>query len=410
LLPTALKLLSAPATAKLFRLPSDKYLLGYLALLMTIQIPVTTGTDSLRAAVLLFIDVFLPYYVFSRGLADPAKLRDTLASFAAGCGILAVLSLFEVGKGWLLYSSLPNFLNVTWNFGGYMVRDGGLRAAVSTGHPIVYGYVATVALGLQMALRPYFPTDATWRNMLILLGLGVVASGSRGPWVGAVALLLMISILSPGRGVRLAKISAGAVVVIPCLLFSPLGPKIIALLPFVGNYDAGSVDYRQQLFEASWSVFKLNPFLGSPYYMSNPIMESMRQGEHIIDMVNSYLGIALVSGAIGLSLFLGAFVSSAMRIARRLFADKSASSDGSVVGRALLVTLVGVFVIIATASSINAIPVVYWCLAGACAAVASWPAQAFMRQQQAVEPQVISPVAYQTRGTRSRARRAEPAA
>jgi len=39
-----------------------------------------------------------------------------------------------------------------------------------------------------------------------------------------------------------------------------------------------------------------------------------------------------------------------------------------VVGKALLATLVGILLIIATASSINAIPVVYWCVVGMCAA------------------------------------------
>jgi len=367
LLPTAARLSVAPQTAKLFRMPADKYVLGYLALLLAIQFPLTTMTDELRSFVSFFIDVFLPYYVFSRGLTDMQKVKDAFASFAGACAVMAVIALFEVFKGWLLYASLPNFLNVTWSMGGYMMREGSLRATVSTGHSIILGYVMTVALGLHLTLRSAYPSARAWRNVLMLLAAGIVASLARGPWVGALALVAVAMLLGPNAGRRGSKVVFAAILLAPLAMLTPAGPKIMSMLPFIGNADQGSVDYRQQLFDVSWEIFLLNPILGSPYYLYNPGMEQMRQGEGIIDMVNSYLGIALPTGLVGLSLFLGAFVSSVARLFHRLIADRSASEPNAV-GRGLLATIVGVLVIIATASSINAVPVVYWCLAGAAAA------------------------------------------
>ena len=368
LLPSALRMAGQPESVRLLRLPADKYLLGYLTLQLVSQALTTSTTDLLRWMLATFIDVFLPYYVFSRGLADLRRTRDVFASFAAVCAVMAVMALFEVAKGWLLYSSLPNFLNVTWNFGSYMMRDGSLRATVSTGHSIVFGYVMTVGLALYMALRPGDLGGRSWHAMAILLAAAVGASFSRGPWVGAAAMSAALVFMGPNRASRIGKVALVAVLGIPVLMLTPYASKIISLMPFIGAFDEGSVDYRQQLFTVSIDVLMQNPIFGSPYYMFNAAMEQMRQGEGIIDMVNSYLQVALSSGLVGLALFAGVFASSMIRLFAHLNRYEARDSEAHVTGRALLAALVGALVTIATASSINVIPVVYWCLAGACAA------------------------------------------
>src|SRR5215203_4376578 len=64
LLPTAVVLLTRPESAGLFRMPTDKYVLGYVVLLLAIQLPLTSTTDWLRSALGYVIDTLLPYYVF----------------------------------------------------------------------------------------------------------------------------------------------------------------------------------------------------------------------------------------------------------------------------------------------------------------------------------------------------------
>lgn len=368
LLPAALRLVRDPAAPGPFKMPADKYLAAYLALLLIIEFPISSTTNQLRSSLSYGVDIVLPYYVCSRWLIDRRRLRDAMASFAAACAVMALVAVFETFKGWLLYASLPNFLNVRWSYGNYMMRDGALRATVSAGHSIVFGYVMTVALGLHLALRSSFPTAKSWWCVAFLLFAGIAASMSRGPWIGAAAMIAVAFMLGAGTGERVAKTSLAAIFVVPVLMLTSLGPKIISLLPFVGNVDAANVEYRQQLFNVSWSVLMLNPVFGSPYYMSNPLMEQMRQGEGIIDMVNSYLGVAMVSGFVGLAFFVGVFASTVGRLWLHLVRHADKSSDDYATGRALLAALVGILVIIATASSINAIPVIYWCVAGMCAA------------------------------------------
>lgn len=369
LLPYAVRLARDPLCPGLFKLPADKYLIGYLLLQLAIQSTTTTTTDAIRWATSLAIDVFLPYYAFSRGLSDREKMQDAFAAFVAACSVLALIALFETLKGWLLYSSLPNFFGVNWGMGGYMMRNDTLRATASTGHSITLGFVLTVALGLHLSLRSYFHSGRAWTLILIVLGAGILATMSRGPWVGAAALVLTALALSPARASNFAKLGLASVFVVPAMLFSPFGGKIIAVLPFIGTVSGESVDFRQQLFNISWDILMLNPLFGSPDYLGNASIQSLAQGdEAMIDVVNSYLAVAMYSGFVGLALFAGVFASSVIGLLRRLAGSRGSWGVDHEIGLALLATLVGVLVAIATLSSINATPVVYWCLAGACTA------------------------------------------
>ena len=391
LLPHAVALARDPLVPRLFRLPADKYLIGYLILQLAIQSTTTTTTDAIRGAVSIAIDVFLPYYAFSRGLFDREKLRDAFAAFVAACSVLALIALFETLKGWLLYSSLPNFLGLTWSMGSYMLRNDTLRATASAGHSITLGFVFMVAIGLHLSLRSHFQSGRTWTLLLLALGAGLVATMSRGPWVGAAALALTALALSPTRGSNLAKLGLASIFVVPAMLFSPFGERIIAVLPFVGTVSGESVDFRQQLFDLSWDVLMLNPLLGSPDYLANASIRTLSQGEEgLIDVVNSYLGVALYSGFVGLALFAGVFASSLIGLLTRLAGRRYFSEVDNEIGLALFATLVGVLVAIATLSSINAIPVVYWSLAGACAAYLSWADRAAHPDERPVQSVQLS--------------------
>ena len=261
LLPHAVRLARSADRVRLFKLAPDKFVFAYLALQLAILTPVTSTTNLARSAVALGIDVAIPYYVFSRGLSDWRRLRDASAAFTAAGAVMALIAVFEFFKGWLLYGPLPGALGVHWGYGHYQVRDGGLRASVSAGHSIVFGYIMMVALGLHLTLKPSYPSARAWYSVLFLLGAGL-----SGRWIART----MDRHCGAADGVRRRRMGAvprigkglvAALVVSPVVVFSPLGPKIVGLLPFIGSYDEGSVDYRQQLFNISWDVLMLNPIL-----------------------------------------------------------------------------------------------------------------------------------------------------
>jgi len=364
LLPYAVRLARSPDRVRLFKMTPDKFVFAYIALQLALLAPVTSTTNLARSVVALGIDIALPYYVFSRGLSDWRRLRDASAAFTAAAAVMALIAVFEFFKGWLLYGPLPGTLGVHWGYGHYQVRAGGLRASVSAGHSIVLGYIMMVALGLHLTLKPSYPSARSWFSVLLLLGAGLLAAGSRGPWIGTAVLLTVFAAAGPGAMSRIGKGLVGALVLSPVVAFSPMGPKILGLLPFIGNYDEGSVDYRQQLFNISWDVLMLNPVLGSPYYLANTAMEELRQGEGIIDMVNSYLNIGLSTGFVGLALFAGIFLPNAYRLWKLVAPKAEMASEIRLTGRALLATIVGILVTIATVSGDLTVALVYWCIAG----------------------------------------------
>lgn len=139
---------------------------------------------------------------------------------------------------------------------------------------------------------------------------------------------------------------------------------IAGLIPFVGDVEAGNVAYRMQLIENAWPVIQRNPLFGSIDYKSTDEMRSMIQGRGIIDIVNSYIGIALNYGLVGLAMFCGFFFSVARNLRRSYQSLPAEEEEFRVVGRALFATLVAVLVTIGTTSSIGAIPLLYWSLAG----------------------------------------------
>lgn len=91
--------------------------------------------------------------------------------------------------------------------------------------------------------------------------------------------------------------------------------KLIALTVFVlvlfsifgGDFIKEADEYRYRLFEVSQGVIASNFFTGSPSVLEDPRMEVLRQGEGIIDLVNSYIYFALYYGMPAMLALLVAF-------------------------------------------------------------------------------------------------------
>jgi O-antigen ligase len=111
-------------------------------------------------------------------------------------------------------------------------------------------------------------------------------------------------------------------------------------------------------------VIQRNPWFGVYDYYTQPEMEALRTGEGIIDVVNSYLGVVLEIGLVGLGLYVGFFAITLLGIYSALRSLPDENSEERLLGRVLLATQVAVMVIIFTVSSITIIPVVYWSIAG----------------------------------------------
>ncbi|WP_296233530.1 O-antigen ligase family protein [Pseudomonas sp. UBA4617] len=364
LLPAALALRRQGDTLRFGRTWPDRLLAAGLLLMSALYLRETTLTDTLRQTLYLFIDVLLPYYVASRGLRQISDFKDTLLAFVLASFVLALIGVAEYVRHWLLYSALIDAMGVPWSMSGYLSRGGSLRASVTTGQAIVLGYVMSVAIGLFLFLQGYLRHP--WQRLMgvLLLAAGLFAPLSRGPWIGAMVIVVVFIALGRGALRRLVLLAAAGMLALPLLTAVPGGDKVLDLLPFIGNVDRENITYRERLMDNSWIVIQRNPLFGSFDFRNTPEMQSMIQGEGIIDIVNTYINLALRVGLVGLGLFVAFFaaVLHGIRKAMRSFPDKD--DERRQLGRALLATLVGILVIIFTVSSITFIPVVYWTIAG----------------------------------------------
>lgn len=340
---------------------ADRVLAAYIILNVILQFGTVPLTGTLRGMLLVLTDAVLPYYVVSRSLRNLQSFREALMGLAVGTMILAAISIFEAARHWLLYSQLDTALGLTWEYGDYLDRNETLRASATSGQPIVLGYIMAVAFGFFLYLRRTIPSSVLWLGGLVLLIAGEITPLSRGPWIGMATVLLAYLALGDKAGSRLGALALAGLLAAPLLLTTEIGEKIIDLLPFVGTIETGNITYRQRLLELSLQIIGYSPFFGMPDFLV--YLEELRQGQGIIDMVNSYLIIALNSGLVGLSLFLGFFGVILLGIFKRM-RRMAKTDEHHELGQALIAVLLGILVTISTVSSISFISVVYWSVAG----------------------------------------------
>jgi O-antigen ligase len=364
LLPAYLNLLGKSDTVRFGRTAPDKILLLYLLLQIILQLRETSLTDTLRQALYLFTDVFLPYFVISRSLRSLTDFRHALLAFVIAAMLLAAVGIFEAARHWLLYQALVGALGLDWGYSAYLPRSGIIRALATAGQPIPLGYLMAVAIGFFLYLQGVIKNKTSSRLGLALLLGGLVAPLSRGPWVGVLALFAVFIATGPSALRRLATFGVAGSLSLPLLSILPGGNKIIDFLPFIGTIEKENIDYRDRLLDNTLVVIDRHPWFGSVDFAKTPEMQAMIQGQGIIDVVNTYLLTALQSGYVGMGLFVAFFVFAGWGIfsALRRLPDKE--SEAYLLGRALLATLLAVMLIIFTVSPITIIPVVYWSLAG----------------------------------------------
>lgn len=365
LLPAALSLMQRATTPRWGSSPVDWMVLGYLVLLSLLAFREGNVTSGFRTVFSRWVDIFLPYYVASRSIRNEEGFRHALTGFLLAAMILSLIGIFEMLRSWKLYSAVTVVLGLGDSFFGmYLMRSGFLRPNATVGHSIVLGYLLVVALGFYLYLKEFLTKPRyRWMGMALLVA-GILASLSRGPWVGAAFLVVVYLGVGPRPIKDLGRLGLLAVVGFVILSVVPGGQFLIDMLPIVGNVEQGNVEYRADLLTSALPVIGRNLLTGSYDFLQAPELQVMMQGQGIIDVVNTYVGVALYSGLLGLGLFVGAFLfalrdlRSGMRIGRRH------SAEAARLGRALFATVASIMLIIYTVSSISSIPVVYWSVLG----------------------------------------------
>lgn len=340
---------------------ADLFFLLFLTLQILLAVRAPTFTHMLRTAIQEFLMIAPVYYVLSRYPKSFDDIRILSAAIVFPIIVLAATSIPEFMRNWHFYYTV----STNW-FGpmpfGYVLREGHLRASASVFNPIVWGYVAMCGIGLGLAVLNDKMGKLYRYAGFALLGAGLIVSLSRGPWIGAIAVIAVYVLLSPRMVARSMQAGVAGVLAIAVSMMTPFGQDVIGLLPFIGDSSSKTITYRQQLLENAWQVILDKPFFGSADFLSHSALQSLRQGQGIIDIVNTYLQVGLKSGLIGLGLFACFFlcVLGSLFNASRIAKKKNPAIANYC--RAYLATLVGVLLTIFTTSSEGQIPHLYWSL------------------------------------------------
>src|SRR5262249_239101 len=141
-------------------------------------------TQFMRSTTVFSLDVLVPYFAFSRTVTSVTDFRKVLLAFIIAVLPLSLIAMFETAKGWLLYGSTFNSWG-DFQYSNYLRREGVLRATASTGSPIFLGFIIMVAIGCILGLRQPIGSQRFVRIAIAIFGGGLLATLSRGPWVGA---------------------------------------------------------------------------------------------------------------------------------------------------------------------------------------------------------------------------------
>ncbi|HEY4339871.1 MAG TPA: O-antigen ligase family protein [Steroidobacteraceae bacterium] len=326
-------------------------------------------TNLLRRLFLFLIDIYALYYAVSRSCSTKTKIVDAMAAFCVVCCVMSLQAVFESLRHWLLFQGMALRLSPT-DAGmrlGYLMRGGVLRAQASTGHPLVLGYLCAVAFGFWLYLKPQMGGTVRRSAIAIVLWAGLFAAYSRGPWIGALTIYFVaIAIGSKAFG-RLARAAAALLVLSVVIALTPLGHRIAAVLPFMGgSVDVGNLNLRYRLASASWDLILNHPFFGDQDFISK--MQGLRQGQGIIDIVNTYAGTALEYGLVGLSLFVGFMLLGMMKAYRSMRDIQYRDSDLAHLGSSMLACIAGTMLMLYNSSFVFGYAKLFYVLAGLTAA------------------------------------------
>lgn len=371
LLTRLLKTKYTPGLKKFGKIGSDKLIILYLGIVVSfyfrgLYAPVdpTTFSEGIRYGIYIFLEIFLPYYVASRYIKDFEQLTKIMLAFISICAIVGSIGVIEVAKSWLLYGDLNELLGVQHAIKTYLNRGGMIRASSSLDHSLILGMVMLIAIGFYIYISNLVQSKLLRMAGFALLILGFLSPLARGAWVGAFIMLIVYFSIGKEKYRNITIIFLAAWFSIPLLAVIPGGQKVLDLLPFIGTVDKMNVDYRSQLIEQSMLVIKKYPLFGTWDPIAEPEMQSLIQGEGIIDLVNYYIQITLYFGLLGLSALVGFFASVLMPLYKHVQKFKNQTSLEYICGKSLLALFVGVLMTISTISALNMINTVLFFFAG----------------------------------------------
>lgn len=272
-------------------------------------------TFALRAALIVVLDLGLPYLVVSRACHAARRPDAILLSLVIGGCVLAVMTPVESLRHWLLYDSMTALANAdaTLISGYTKQRDGLLRAAVSYGESTGLSLLFGLLIVMLTALRQQVGSKMVVAALTGVLAMGLVFTFARIGYIvvgaGLVACFVYERRMRNLIALAVALPTAGGAL----LVIARFVPTIAASL---GTSDdaAGSVDYRSNLLHSGLRLIRENWVAGLDLADILSRLAFLRNGEQIVDLVNEPLVVMMRAGLFGAIAFFAIFVAVVMML------------------------------------------------------------------------------------------------
>lgn len=195
--------------------------------------------------------VLFPYVGFRLIFADRRVREFFPPAVVAGGAVLGVIGVYEALAGHNPFAPAAHQPVIggvrALTFGVPLYRAGLLRASSVFGHPIAFGMVLLIPLAFALARPGRRYAIATFAILA-----GEASTLSRGPWLGAVAIFLLLHRLNLRRSLAVALLAVVAVSV---------GPISKLLSSGSGTTEAYNAHYRSGLLQAT---FHQATWIGNP--------------------------------------------------------------------------------------------------------------------------------------------------
>lgn len=244
-------------------------------------------TDAARSLINYVIIFGVTYQILSRTRITNVELTLRLFLYAAAAASL--LCLFETVWKWPLYAAL-NDLKVGRLEGVprmMLMRAGIVRSYGPFPHPLagsaIFGMAGVAFFAFLQMRKRSWPVLAL--GGMILLGL--IATVSR---TGILAFSVGGAVFAILRGHK----TFGGIIIVTGLL-------LLISAPILSQADAqGSALYRYSLMTEAPILLGNHVWLGYREALANGMLDSLRQGQGIIDLVNVYISLIIIGGVASL--------------------------------------------------------------------------------------------------------------
>ncbi len=283
------------------KLATSSWDVGVLALSIVIVASVNGLTGGIRQAGMLVAGVL--FYLWIRAASAPEEntARWLLQTVFFVGAIQGLLTIAERTLGARQFAALvplyePAFKEFTLTLGS--------RATALAGHPLRLGAIEMTALiaGVALSRDTRGPQLAVRVVLIVLCAVGLVSSGARGAWLGAVIGVIAMLAVTPGKqSHRFAiRLSIGGALAWVALEFLDLFPLVYESL-FGTAVRPASVGQRVGVLGATLAIWLQRPLLG--YGFGTYLQEVFAQGFRFSNTENEYVNFLLAGGLLGFLAF-----------------------------------------------------------------------------------------------------------